>query len=150
MLLLGGSGDRTSPRKLPMPCRGIITPISPAKPPFELVSALAACDAVLTNDTGPMHVAAAAGTPVIVPTGSTSPDLTGPGLPDDQILPINCCGPPPIVRRVSFANAPLIFGASKSHRPLLLPLNGCSTNRPELSAARCLARACGYSPREDH
>jgi heptosyltransferase-2 len=37
----------------------------------------------LTNDTGPMHVAAALGTPVVVPFGSTSPELTGPGLPGD-------------------------------------------------------------------
>ena len=53
----------------------------------ELVSALAACDAVLANDTGPRHVAAAAGTPVIVPFGSTSPDLTGPGLPNNSHSP---------------------------------------------------------------
>jgi heptosyltransferase-2 len=39
---------------------------------------------VLTNDTGPMHVAAAVGTPVVVPFGSTSPDLTGPGLPEQS------------------------------------------------------------------
>jgi len=41
------------------------------------------CRVVLTNDTGPMHVAAALGTPVVVPFGSTSPELTGPGLPGD-------------------------------------------------------------------
>ena len=42
------------------------------------------CRVVLTNDTGPMHVAAALGTPVVVPFGSTSPELTGPGLPGDS------------------------------------------------------------------
>jgi ADP-heptose:LPS heptosyltransferase len=31
-----------------------------------------------------MHVAAAVGTPVIVPFGSTSPELTAPGLPGDN------------------------------------------------------------------
>jgi heptosyltransferase-2 len=41
------------------------------------------CRVILTNDTGPMHVAAALGTPVVVPFGSTSPELTGPGLPGD-------------------------------------------------------------------
>jgi len=49
----------------------------------ELCAALKACALVLTNDTGPMHVAAAVGTPVVVPFGSTSPELTGPGLPGD-------------------------------------------------------------------
>jgi heptosyltransferase-2 len=49
----------------------------------ELMSLLKSCRVLLTNDTGPMHVAAALGTPVVVPFGSTSPELTGPGLPGD-------------------------------------------------------------------
>ncbi len=50
----------------------------------ELVPLLQCCSMVLTNDTGPMHVAAAAGTPVIGLFSSTSPELTGPGLPGDD------------------------------------------------------------------
>ena len=49
----------------------------------QLMALLKLCRVVLTNDTGPMHVAAALGTPVVVPFGSTSPELTGPGLPGD-------------------------------------------------------------------
>ena len=49
----------------------------------ELLALLARCRALLTNDTGPMHLAAALGVPVVVPFGSTSPELTGPGLPGD-------------------------------------------------------------------
>jgi heptosyltransferase-2 len=49
----------------------------------ELMALLKTCRVLLTNDTGPMHVAAALGTPVVVPFGSTSPELTGPGLPGD-------------------------------------------------------------------
>ncbi|HAB17287.1 MAG TPA: lipopolysaccharide heptosyltransferase II [Verrucomicrobiota bacterium] len=49
----------------------------------ELLAALMCCRVVLTNDTGPMHVAAALGVPVVVPFGSTSSTLTGPGLPGD-------------------------------------------------------------------
>jgi heptosyltransferase-2 len=44
---------------------------------------LKSCRVLLTNDSGPMHVAAALGMPVVVPFGSTSPELTGPGLPGD-------------------------------------------------------------------
>jgi heptosyltransferase-2 len=50
----------------------------------ELMSLLKHCRVLLTNDTGPMHVAAALGTPVVVTFGSTSPALTGPGLPGDS------------------------------------------------------------------
>jgi len=49
----------------------------------ELMALLKLCRVLLANDTGPMHVAAALGTPVVVPFGSTSPELTGPGLPGD-------------------------------------------------------------------
>ena len=49
----------------------------------ELMALLKSCRVLLTNDTGPMHVAAALETPVVVPFGSTSPELTGPGLPGD-------------------------------------------------------------------
>ena len=49
----------------------------------QLMALLKLCRVVLTNDSGPMHVAAALGTPAVVPFGSTSPELTGPGLPGD-------------------------------------------------------------------
>ena len=51
----------------------------------ELMALLTQCRVLLTNDSGPMHVAAALGVPVVVPFGSTSPELTGPGLPGDPL-----------------------------------------------------------------
>lgn len=50
----------------------------------ELAVILSGCRAVLTNDTGPMHLAAAVGTKVVAVFGSTSPELTGPGLPGSE------------------------------------------------------------------
>jgi heptosyltransferase-2 len=50
----------------------------------ELMALLKLTRVLLTNDTGPMHLAAALGTPVVVPFGSTSPELTAPGLPGDS------------------------------------------------------------------
>jgi len=53
----------------------------------ELMALLKGCRVLLTNDTGPMHVASALGTPVVVPFGSTSPELTGPIFsPNAKIL----------------------------------------------------------------
>jgi heptosyltransferase-2 len=46
----------------------------------ELCALLSVCSVVITNDSGPMHLAAALGTPVVALFGSTSPELTGPGL----------------------------------------------------------------------
>jgi heptosyltransferase-2 len=53
----------------------------------ELMALLKCCRVLLTNDTGPMHVASALGTAVVVPFGSTSPELTGPVFsPNAKIL----------------------------------------------------------------
>ncbi len=44
----------------------------------ELVSVINLCDVLLTNDSGPMHVADAVGTPMVALFGSTSEIVTGP------------------------------------------------------------------------
>ncbi len=51
----------------------------------ELMGALRRCDALLTNDTGTMHLAAYLGVPVAAVFGSTDPLLTAPLVPADRL-----------------------------------------------------------------
>lgn len=44
----------------------------------ELAASISLCDVLLTNDSGPMHVADALGTPIVALFGSTSEIITGP------------------------------------------------------------------------
>jgi heptosyltransferase-2 len=44
----------------------------------ELIALISECDVFVTNDSGPMHVAYAVGTPLVAIFGSTSAELTGP------------------------------------------------------------------------
>jgi heptosyltransferase-2 len=52
----------------------------------ELMDELAACDALLTNDTGTMHLAAFLGVPTVAIFGSTEPALTSPLGDFHQVL----------------------------------------------------------------
>ena len=52
----------------------------------ELVAVIAEARAMVTNDSGPMHVAAAVGTPVVAIFGPTNPDRTGPYGPGHRVL----------------------------------------------------------------
>lgn len=44
----------------------------------ELCALISECDVLATNDSGPMHIGYAVGTPLVSIFGSTSPELTGP------------------------------------------------------------------------
>lgn len=67
----------------------------------ELITIIGAADLVVTNDSGPMHITYAVGTPLVALFGSTDPTLTGPpGMIDKQsvTLPVEVeTGAPSIV-----------------------------------------------------
>jgi heptosyltransferase-2 len=50
----------------------------------ELIAFISECDAFVTNDSGPMHIAYALRTPLVALFGSTDPLLTGPPLVADE------------------------------------------------------------------
>jgi heptosyltransferase II len=88
-LIFGGKNDVSLAEQLcellPAPkANGHVVVLAGKTDLRDLMTGLKMCRVLLTNDTGPMHVAAALGTPVVVPFGSTSPELTGPGLPGDS------------------------------------------------------------------
>jgi heptosyltransferase-2 len=86
LLIFGGLGDADVAAEIATQIRNpqsTIHNVAGRTSLRELMALLTRCRVLLTNDTGPMHVAAALGVPVVVPFGSTSPELTGPGLPGD-------------------------------------------------------------------
>jgi len=82
-LVFGGKGDARACARVAHQLGNRAINLAGATSIRQLMRLLTVCKLVLTNDTGPMHLAAALGTRVIVPFGSTSPELTGPGLPGD-------------------------------------------------------------------
>ena len=105
-LIFGGPADLAIAREIEMGIQKALAKTAGAPSPVnlagkttlrELCVLLKLCRVLLTNDSGPMHIAAAVGTPVVVLFGSTSPELTGPGLPGNtrhQLLTANApCSP---------------------------------------------------------
>ncbi|MBF0559945.1 MAG: lipopolysaccharide heptosyltransferase II [Nitrospirae bacterium] len=52
----------------------------------ELTALIAECEIMLTNDSGPMHIACAVGTPTVAIFGSTDPELTGPAAEGHSVI----------------------------------------------------------------
>ncbi|NDD58630.1 MAG: glycosyltransferase family 9 protein [Chlamydiae bacterium] len=59
----------------------------------ELASLLTFCNVLLTNDSGPMHIASSLGIPIVAIFGSTSQTVTGPFTPAKVIQKSVECSP---------------------------------------------------------
>lgn len=78
-LVLGSPGDRECAGKLIAGLPGVkAVSLAGETSIGELVEVLRRCRAVVSNDSGPIHIAAAAGVPVFAFFGPTDPELTGP------------------------------------------------------------------------
>ena len=62
------------------------------------------CDLLITNDTGPMHVAAALGKPLVALFGPTEPRRTGPYGQLENVLRLNLPCSPCLSSRCSIEN----------------------------------------------
>lgn len=67
----------------------------------QLVALLQRADLVVANDSGPMHIAAALGMPLVTPFGPTNPVRTGPYRRQDSVLRIDIPCSPCYSRRCS-------------------------------------------------
>jgi ADP-heptose:LPS heptosyltransferase len=75
-VVVGGTNDKPAGNQLGMHKRCLDLTGQTTLP--ELVEWLRKCDVLVTNDTGPMHIAAAIGTPAVSLFGPTDPHRTGP------------------------------------------------------------------------
>jgi heptosyltransferase II len=100
-LALGGAADEKVCSDIARLAGGGVVNLAGKTSLRELMALLKLCRVLLTNDSGPMHVAAALGTPVVAIFGSTAPELTGPGLPGDVRHQVLKAAPPcsPCFRR---------------------------------------------------
>lgn len=99
-LVFGGALDRPLAETIAQAVPGAVN-LAGRTSLRELLQLLGVCRLLLTNDTGPAHVAAALGVPVVALFGSTSPELTSPGFPGDPRHRILHAPPPcaPCFRR---------------------------------------------------
>jgi len=77
ILVIWGPGERSAAEQIQrsMNAKAILIPPCDLK---QLAAILRHSSAVITNDSGPMHIAAAVGTPVVAIFGPTRPELQGP------------------------------------------------------------------------
>jgi lipopolysaccharide heptosyltransferase II len=78
VVLIGGPADRTAARDLRGLMRTVPVDLTGEVALGPLPALLQSASMLVTNDSGPMHIAAAMGTPVVALFGPTSPVLNGP------------------------------------------------------------------------
>ena len=84
-LVLWGPGEEQLARNVVTAANGVAA-VSPQTTVADLVSLIKAAAVMISGDTGPMHIAAALGTPLIGIFGPTDPQRNGPWGEDDLVV----------------------------------------------------------------
>ena len=92
VVFLGGPDERSDVAVIRGLMKANSIDLSGALPVGLLPALLSRAATLVTNDSGPMHIAAAVGTPVVAMFGPTSPVRTGPYGPGHTVLthPVSC------------------------------------------------------------
>lgn len=85
-VLLIGPGERELGIRVATSARASLPVLGSDLDPVELAAVLARARCAVTNDSGPMHLAGAVGTPVVAFFGATDPGRTGPSGSPSRVL----------------------------------------------------------------
>jgi heptosyltransferase-2 len=77
-ILFGGREEALQIQKISQAIGGDVLDMAGRTDLIQMASLMAECDLVISNDSGPMHIAGAMGTPVLALFGSTDPHATSP------------------------------------------------------------------------
>lgn len=84
--IMGAAGEHALGEKVAKELSGRVINLAGKTTLPQLAGLLREMDLVITNDSGPMHLAAVMGTPVLAMYGPTDPVRTGPYGPDHRVL----------------------------------------------------------------
>ena len=99
IVLVGTSDERERADTVRYHMRGDAVNVAGETTLPELVALIAEADLIVTNDSGPMHIADALGTPLVAVFGPTDPVRTGPYLQRRNVVRAEDCACAPCLRR---------------------------------------------------
>jgi ADP-heptose:LPS heptosyltransferase len=109
VILIGGPADQNTVTEIQLRCKHPPRVIEKTLPVVQFAALASLCDLLLCHDSGPMHVAAAVGTPVMALLGSQNPVLFAPAGEGHTVLqaPLpcrDCVAPTECVPQDSYRN----------------------------------------------
>ena len=140
VFLMGGPDDRAVSDAIAAPLGAGVTDMTGALSLPETGGLLQEMDLVISNDTGPMHMAAAVGVPVLAVFGPTDPKRTGPYGDRHRVLTAGLACRPCFKAECSLAATPCMSDVSPSDvvRAALAMLDAGATR------AAPATQVCGY------
>jgi len=156
--VLGGEEDRPSGELITRAAPGRCLDLTGRLTLPEMVEWIRLSELMVSNDTGPMHVAAAAGTPVVALFGPTEPRRTGPYCQLDHVLQLSLPCVPCLKARCRYVRPfeclralppAAVFdavqkrlGARAPARPRYSPAHGAASSSRQLAFTACHPAGC--------
>lgn len=114
IVVVGGKADFAVGKEIAGAAPGYVTNLCGKTSISESLALLGKCDLLIANDTGPVHMAAAAGTKCLVLFGPTRPDWTGPYGTGHQVMMLDLPCQPCLKRKCRRGDLACLNGISPS------------------------------------